>query len=113
MLRSLFLFLLCSAGLAVGSTDARPWMADPTVPPEDRAKLLLAHMNVTEKLHLLAGNGTMKPYVGAVTGNARLGIPPLNLNDGPQGFRSNDYPGTTYAAQPAGRQIGKGRIVRK
>jgi hypothetical protein len=34
----------------------------------------------------LAGN---TPY------NARLDIPALNLNDGPQGFRSNQYPGTT------------------
>ena len=100
MLRSLFVFLLCSAGLAVGSTDARPWMADPTAPPEDRAKLLLAHMNVTEKLHLLAGNGTMKPYVGAVTGNARLGIPPLNLNDGPQGFRGQSQFSPAGSSRP-------------
>lgn len=30
---------------------------------------------------------------GNVPGNARLGIPALNLNDGPQGFRGN--PGTS------------------
>jgi beta-glucosidase len=34
-------------------------------------------------------------YTGNVVGNARLGIPPLHLNDGPQGFRENTHPGTT------------------
>ena len=37
------------------------------------------------------------PYVGNVPGNTRLNIPPLTLNDGPQGFRDNDNPGTTTA----------------
>ena len=35
------------------------------------------------------------PYVGNVPPNTRLGIPPLNLNDGPQGFRDDAHPGTT------------------
>ena len=34
-------------------------------------------------------------YTGNVVGNGRLGIPPLHLNDGPQGFRENTHPGTT------------------
>ena len=37
------------------------------------------------------------PYVGNVPGNTRLNIPPLTLNDGPQGFRDNASPGTTTA----------------
>jgi beta-glucosidase len=59
-------------------------------PPAQRARKLLSAMNMTEKLHMLKGNNTMKPYVGGVAGNARLGIPDLTLNDGPQGFRDND-----------------------
>ena len=34
-------------------------------------------------------------YVGNVVGNPRLGIPPLNLNDGPQGFRTAHDDGTS------------------
>ena len=29
--------------------------------------------------------------------NERLGIPPIHMNDGPQGFRENMWPGTTTA----------------
>ena len=62
----------------------RPWMLDSTASPSARAALLIKAMNATEKIHMLGGNGTMFPYVGAVTGNKRLGIPDLFLNDGPQ-----------------------------
>ena len=40
-------------------------------------------------------HGWDSPYVGNVIANTRLGIPALNLNDGPQGFRDNANPGTT------------------
>lgn len=36
-------------------------------------------------------------YVGNVAPNPRLGIPPITMNDGPQGFRDNVNPGTTTA----------------
>merc|ERR550532_2283084 len=36
-------------------------------------------------------------YVGNVAGNARLGIPPIHMQDGPQGFRNDKQPGTTTA----------------
>ena len=39
-------------------------------------------MNLTEKLDML--HGWDGPYVGNVPPNTRLGIPALNLNDGPQ-----------------------------
>ena len=29
--------------------------------------------------------------------NTRLNIPPINMNDGPQGFRDNRHPATTTA----------------
>ena len=34
-------------------------------------------------------------YTGNVEGNTRLGIPPIHMNDGPQGFRDSVYPGTS------------------
>eukprot|EP00927_Polykrikos_kofoidii_P055469 TRINITY_DN49719_c0_g1_i1.p1 TRINITY_DN49719_c0_g1~~TRINITY_DN49719_c0_g1_i1.p1 ORF type:complete len:762 (+),score=86.87 TRINITY_DN49719_c0_g1_i1:206-2287(+) len=36
-------------------------------------------------------------YVGVIPGNKRLGIPPLNMNDGPQGFRDLHIPGSSTA----------------
>jgi hypothetical protein len=34
-------------------------------------------------------------YTGNVLGNPRLKIPPMHMNDGPQGFRESVYPGTS------------------
>ena len=34
-------------------------------------------------------------YTGNVGGNTRLGIPPIHMNDGPQGFRDSVFPGTS------------------
>ena len=73
---------MTTAAAAASHPPPRAWMADLSAPPAQRAAALLAEMNATEKLWMLGGNGTMKPYVGAVTGNARLGIPDLTLNDG-------------------------------
>lgn len=51
----------------------------------DRALQLLKQMTLDEKIHMLHGQyGT---YVGNVPAIDRLGIPSLNLQDGPQGFR--------------------------
>ena len=36
-------------------------------------------------------------YVGNVAAVTRLGIPPITMNDGPQGFRDDNHPGTTTA----------------
>eukprot|EP01051_Picozoa_sp_SAG22_P005736 SAG22_NODE_350_length_11853_cov_3.693211_12_plen_662_part_00 len=43
-------------------------------------------------------------YTGNVAPNAHLGIPPINMNDGPQGFRESIYPGTT-TAWPSGLTV--------
>ena len=50
--------------------------------PAQRAAALLAQMNLTEKITMV--HGWDGPYVGNVIANTRLGIPALNLNDGPQ-----------------------------
>ena len=96
-----FLILLC--GVAA-TTAARPWM-DVTADPAARAQALLKRMNTTEKTAML--HGTKLGYTGGVVGNDRLGIPVLQLNDGPQGFRlrPTEYPGTT-TSWPSGMTVG-------
>ena len=49
--------------------------------------------------HLLqcGGPSGVSGYVGNVCENTRLGIPALKMNDGPQGFRDNEHPGSTMA----------------
>jgi len=51
--------------------------------PEERAAELLSQMTLDEKLSLV--HGVSGPYVGNVPANTRLNIPPLHLEDGPQG----------------------------
>lgn len=46
-------------------------------------------MNLTEKIDML--HGWDGPYVGNVIANERLGIPALNLNDGPQVWMGVDF----------------------
>lgn len=72
--------------------SARPWMRA-TSSPQERAQALLSAMTTEEKITML--HGTSGNYVGNVAGNERLGIPALNLQDGPQGFRDDQHPGTS------------------
>lgn len=50
-------------------------------------------MGFEEELSLVHGYNT--EYSGYVPGIPSLNIPPLYLNDGPQGFRDDTRPGTT------------------
>lgn len=73
---------------------------DSNLKPIDRANALLLEMTTEEKIVLLHGTSDEADvpytgYVGYVSGNERLKIPALKLNDGPQGFRVNEYPGTS------------------
>ena len=71
--------------LACATDGTAPWMQTHD-PPESRADRLLARMSLEDKLQLLRGG--IGPYVGnVVVHNQDLSIPPLRLNDGPQGFR--------------------------
>eukprot|EP00759_Apiculatamorpha_spiralis_P017422 PhF_6_TR2342/c0_g1_i1/m.4190/K05349/bglX; beta-glucosidase len=97
-----YLCLLCSAVRA------------PPPPPEQRAKDMLARMTLEEKVTMLHGPNQIWPvecttsplcnYTGNVAPNARLGIPAIKMNDGPQGFRDSTFPGTT-TAWPSGLSI--------
>ena len=77
------LLLLVSAAAA-----AQPWMRA-SDSPRARALALLQVMNTSEKIAMLHGYSSPE-YTGLTQGNARLGIPALNFNDGRQGFRPND-----------------------
>lgn len=56
-------------------------------------------MTLDEKIAIVHGNNTKDgratAYVGYVPGNSRLNIPAITLNDGPEGFRAQDNPGTS------------------
>lgn len=65
---------------------------------EQRADALLAAMTLGEKAALL--NGAGGSYVGNLPANSRLGIPSLNLQDGPAGFRNPAAGDTTAFPAP-------------
>mmetsp|Transcript_88680 Transcript_88680/g.286487 ORF Transcript_88680/g.286487 Transcript_88680/m.286487 type:complete len:716 (-) Transcript_88680:73-2220(-) len=82
-----------------------PW-SNLALPAEERARLLVGKMTQQEKLSLLHGNPNREcqcnhsqscAYVGNVESVPRLGIPPITMNDGPQGFRDDQHPATTTA----------------
>lgn len=82
-----------------------PW-SNTMLSADERASILVKHMTLDEKLTMLHGppTGTCScnysadcAYVGNVLGNSRLGIPPITMNDGPQGFRDDQHPQTTTA----------------
>ena len=43
----------------------------------------------------------VRRYTGEIAGNERLGIPPLRMNDGPQGFRTSDESKGTTTGWPS------------
>jgi beta-glucosidase len=49
------------------------------------ARRLCSQLTLDEKISLV--HGVEGPYIGNVPGIDRLGIPPITMNDGPQGFR--------------------------
>lgn len=91
-------------GMCVLTAAIRPWM-NTNESPATRAALLLTEMNTSEKIVMLHGPVTgdccecnsspLCNYTGNVAPNTRLGIPQIKMNDGPQGFRDNNHPGTS------------------
>jgi len=90
-----------------------PW-SDPSLGSHERAHLLVANMTLTEKLQMLHGSEDGRTecmdsprcaYVGNIAPVERLGMPPVNMNDGPQGFRSPTSLAGTSTAWPSGLTI--------
>jgi len=91
-----------------------PW-SNTGLSPDDRARLLVGNMSLDEKLNFLHGNGdvenqkfnaTKYAYTGNVDSLPRLGIPPISMNDGAQGFRpGGTAPKGTSTAWPSGLAI--------
>ncbi len=67
---------------ASASVALRPWM-NAAQTPDQRADELIAQMTLAEKIAMLHGAGGS--YVGNIPANTRLGIPAVNLEDGPAG----------------------------
>jgi len=65
-----------------------------------RANQLLGQMTILEKVNMLHGACMSCPYVGLIPGTPRLGIPPLNQHDGPQGFRNVPFADGTSTSWP-------------
>jgi beta-glucosidase len=73
----------------MASTHVVPTHAVPA-DPKAAAAAMIAKMTIEEKVTMLHGGRApgQAGYVGNTPPIERLGIPALNLNDGPQGFRS-------------------------
>lgn len=99
----------CGAALANGITVDREVFKNHELQPVElsssdavlnRANALLGQMTPEEKVNMLHGACMSCPYVGLIPGNARLGIPPVNLHDGPQGFRNEPFASATSTSWP-------------
>jgi len=66
-----------------GSLSAQSW-TNTTLSAGQRASLLVGAMTYNEMAAMVAG--ASGPYVGYIPNNARLGIPAINLQDGPAGI---------------------------
>jgi beta-glucosidase len=91
---------------------AMPWM-NKALSPDQRADLVLKEMTLDEKISLLHGNGMPgwgKPEANAylgnggagfVLGNARLGLPFIQMSDAAYGVRSSGENGRYSTALPS------------
>ena len=81
--------------MACVSASSRSWM-DTSDSPQVRAHKLVQEMTTDEKIELF--HGSCGGYTGNVCANARLGIPQIKMNDGPQGFRGSMSTSTAFPA---------------
>jgi beta-glucosidase len=92
---------VASASPGAPTGAGRPWM-NTALPPENRARLLVAQMTLDEKIAMVHGAGYPLPlnaagYAGVVPANTRLGIPALYLADSPVGVGNGSTGVTQFA----------------
>jgi beta-glucosidase len=95
-----------------GQTQNHPWM-DASLPPDQRADMVLKEMTLDEKIDLVHGEGMPgwgKPRPNAYLGNGgagfvlaipRLGIPFIQMSDAAYGVRSSAQNGRYSTALPS------------
>jgi hypothetical protein len=81
-------------------TPASLWPANQVAGTKNFVDALLTRMSNEEKAQLLHGDGKTAPYEGNVPANARLQIPSLRLNDGPQGWNAGTDGGHGFFGGP-------------
>ena len=117
-----------ASGQPVGNPAECPWL-NSNLSIARRVSLIMHQMTLDDKIQMVEGQGTDKPYVFYMAGNTRLCMPPLGLEDGPQGvadaltgvtkFASNAALAATFSRRLAYRygkaiaaeQVGKGTAV--
>ena len=90
----LFALLLVQALLLVSAATSPS--------PMQKAQAMVKRMTLEEKVAML--HGSKEGYTGTTPVNTRLGIPPIVMNDGPQGFRMRE--GGSSTSWPAGLTVG-------
>jgi beta-glucosidase len=90
-----------ATAVPLSASADRPW-TNTALPPEQRARLLVARMTLDEKIAMVHGIGYPLQsgpvgYAGAVPANTRLGIPALYLADSPVGVGNGSTGVTQWA----------------
>ena len=68
----------------VGNPSACPWL-NPSLSIPSRVDMLISKMTIADEIALVQGNGSSNPYVFFTAENAKLCIPSLGYEDGPNG----------------------------
>ncbi|HWX92594.1 MAG TPA: glycoside hydrolase family 3 C-terminal domain-containing protein [Terriglobales bacterium] len=108
----LFVSLFPAVAQTVEHGKNFPWM-NPSLPPDERAALVVKEMTLDEKISMLHGTGMsglgpVSPLaaksnggVGYVVGVARLGIPAIQMSDAAYGVRMSGANGRYSTALPS------------
>src|SRR4051794_27736800 len=94
---------------SLAAAQDRPWM-NTSLPPNERADLLLSRMTLEEKVDLMSGNQGEVPYAFYNAPIPRLGIPGLAMADSASGIHGHGVPSTNTGdlatAMPSAQALG-------